>query len=51
MKQVQLEDKTNTQLDEISNERRVNRKFPHTKKDIVADLVNKAHKREVKTNE
>lgn len=44
---IKLEIPTNTQLDEISKARRSDGLLIWRKKDIVAELVNKAYKREV----
>jgi hypothetical protein len=45
---IKLESHTNKNLDELSAWRRYNAILPWRKKDIVAELVEKARKREVK---
>lgn len=45
---VKLEILTNNQLDELSRERYVANNLIHRKKDIIAELVAKAHKKECK---
>jgi len=48
MASVNLNDKTNDQLDDL-NEKRVDEKaLIYQKQSIVAELIDKAHKREVK---
>jgi len=47
LKSVNLEIPTNSQLDEISTTRRSNNVVAWRKKDIIAELVAKAHKKEV----
>lgn len=44
---VKLEILTNTHLDEISKKRLVSNNLVWRKKDIVAELIAKAHKKEV----
>jgi len=45
---VHLSELSNEQLTAIANERKNNNKLVDTKKYIVAELINKCHKREVK---
>lgn len=48
LKGVNLEIETNSQLDEISVVRRSNRVLAWRKKDIVAEVIDKLHRKEVK---
>ena len=47
-KKVALSEKTNQQLDELSAGRKLDESFCYRKKDIVANLIAAAHKRECK---
>lgn len=47
-KQVQLHDNVNKKLDELAATRRKEGNLVHTKQNIVAELIEKAHKREIK---
>ena len=48
MKQVKMHDKISKKLDELAEVRRDSGALVKTKQDIVADFINKAHKKECK---
>ena len=48
MKQVRMSETTDTQLTAIKNARAESGSFCKTKQDVIADLIAKAHKKEVK---
>ena len=48
MKQVKMHNKVSEKLDDIAEVRRDNGAVVKTKQDIVADFINKAHKKECK---